>query len=125
MSSVPDPKTWATGDDPATEKQKSFLQTLAAEKGASVDVDTIGKGPASAKIEELKDAPSKPETVTADGTPKDIVEKESKGQPISTSDDPATEKQQRYLAVLEGGSKDSEDAGLSKAEASEKISKLK
>ena len=38
-----DPKTWATGGDPATDKQKSFLSTLASEKGEEIDIDNIEK----------------------------------------------------------------------------------
>lgn len=40
---MPDPKTWATGGDPATEKQKAFLSTLASEKGEDIDIDNIEK----------------------------------------------------------------------------------
>ena len=48
-----DPKDWVTGDEPMTGAQMSYLKTLSAE--AKVDFDeTITKGAASARIDELK-----------------------------------------------------------------------
>lgn len=83
-----------------------------------MDVDSIEKGPASAEIERLKGLPtSSSPKEAADALP---------AQPLSSSSDEATEKQKRYLAVLEDGSgKDEEDANLTKAEASQKIASLK
>lgn len=49
------PENWATGDDPATDKQKGFIKVLEKQKGATGgDVDHLGKSEASAKIDELK-----------------------------------------------------------------------
>lgn len=49
------PENWATGGDPATEKQKGFLKVLEKQKGVEVgNVDGIGKSKASEKIDELK-----------------------------------------------------------------------
>ena len=114
MSSVPDPKTWATGGDPATDKQKNFLSTLASEKGVDLDVNEVDKGTASSKIEELKNAPS------SGGGGSSTTEKTD--GPITTSDDPATDPQKRYLAVLDPKN---EHDDLTKSEASEKINSLK
>lgn len=75
------------------------------------------------EIERLKDLPS-----TAGGESKSSAEAadDLPAEPLSTSGDAATEKQKRYLAVLEDGTgKDDEDEKLSKAEASQKIASLK
>ncbi|CAD6564427.1 MAG: hypothetical protein TREMPRED_004983 [Tremellales sp. Tagirdzhanova-0007] len=50
------PENWATGYQPATDKQKGFLKVLEKQKGASVEgnVDGMGKSEASEKIDELK-----------------------------------------------------------------------
>ena len=53
-SQLDNPKSWTTGSDAPTEKQTSFLQTLAKEKGVEVDANNLNKGDASAKINELK-----------------------------------------------------------------------
>jgi hypothetical protein len=120
---VPDPKTWATGGDPMTSKQKALLETLASEKGASVDIESLDKGSASMEIEKLKNAAGnegQESTSTSSNQQSDTP-----ATKLTESGDPATDKQQRYLAVLEDGNKDSEDSQMSKAEASEKIAKLK
>ncbi|WWC90185.1 uncharacterized protein L201_005118 [Kwoniella dendrophila CBS 6074] len=51
------PENWATGDDPATDKQKGFIKVLEKQKGVSEvgNVDSLGKSEASEKIEELKE----------------------------------------------------------------------
>ncbi|WVF66539.1 hypothetical protein IAT40_001279 [Kwoniella sp. CBS 6097] len=52
------PENWATGDDPATEKQKGFIKVLEKQKGSgavSGDVEHMGKSEASERIEELKE----------------------------------------------------------------------
>ncbi|MDB5326551.1 MAG: hypothetical protein JWM57_2120 [Phycisphaerales bacterium] len=48
-----DPADWATGDEPMTGAQKSYLKTLSDEAGAGFD-ETLTKGEASKKIEELR-----------------------------------------------------------------------
>ncbi|KAK6904715.1 hypothetical protein I204_06687 [Kwoniella mangroviensis CBS 8886] len=51
------PENWATGDQPATDKQKGFIKVLEKQKGVSgsEDVEGLGKSEASEKIEELKE----------------------------------------------------------------------
>ncbi|WVQ64314.1 uncharacterized protein L199_002476 [Kwoniella botswanensis] len=51
------PENWATGDQPATDKQKSFIKVLEKQKGVSgsENVEGLGKSEASEKIEELKE----------------------------------------------------------------------
>lgn len=49
------PENWATGDEPATEKQKGFLAVLEKKAGEPVEnMEGLGKSEASAKIDELK-----------------------------------------------------------------------
>ncbi|KAL8748518.1 MAG: hypothetical protein Q9184_007249, partial [Pyrenodesmia sp. 2 TL-2023] len=52
------PSQWTTGADAPTDKQKSFISTLAASKNASVDPNALNKSEASAKINELKEQPT-------------------------------------------------------------------
>ena len=48
-----DPSTWVSGDDPMTESQKSYLDTLARQAGEELSAD-ISKAEASQHIERLK-----------------------------------------------------------------------
>jgi hypothetical protein len=118
-SQLDNPKTWATGADAPTEKQTTFLQTLAKEKGVEVDANNLNKGEASAKINELKNK----ETANPDATAGEPIQ-DPKGW--ATGDDPATGKQTGYIAVMakEAG-EDVKTEGMGKAEASEKIGELK
>lgn len=50
-----DPSHWATGDEPMTGAQKSYLQTLSEEVGERFD-DTLSKAEASKRIDSLKKA---------------------------------------------------------------------
>ncbi len=120
MSSQLDhPETWTTGADAPTEKQKSFLSTLATSKGVDIDPSSVSKGEASQKIDELKNKQTQNPDATA-------------GQPIqdpntwATGDDKATGKQQGYIAVMakEAGEKVPGE-GMGKTEASKKIEELK
>lgn len=45
---------WVTGGDAPTDKQKGFIATLAQSTGEDVDPDSLTKGEASLKIDELK-----------------------------------------------------------------------
>ncbi|KAL8898508.1 MAG: hypothetical protein Q9207_006663 [Kuettlingeria erythrocarpa] len=112
------PSQWTTGADAPTEKQKSFISTLAASKNASVDPNALNKSEASAKINELKEQP----TQNADA---------SAGQPIqdpntwSTGDDKATGKQMGYVAVMAKKAGEEVPGQMGKTEASQKIDELK
>lgn len=48
-----DPQDWATGDEPMTGAQKSYLKTLSDEAGVPFD-KTLTKAAASKKIDELR-----------------------------------------------------------------------
>lgn len=118
-SQLDNPKSWTTGDDAPTQKQTSFLQTLAKEKGVELDTNNLNKGDASAKINELKNMGTQNPEATA-------------GEPIqdpkgwATGDDPATGQQTGYIAVMakEAG-EEVKTQGMGKTEASERIGELK
>jgi hypothetical protein len=48
-----DPDTWVTGDEPATQSQLSYLNTLAQDSGADVPSE-LTKAQASQLIDELR-----------------------------------------------------------------------
>lgn len=50
---VKDPEDWATGDEPMTGPQQSYLSTLAQEAGVEVP-DGLNKAKASEMIDELQ-----------------------------------------------------------------------
>ena len=50
-----DPEQWATGDEPATAPQLSYLQTLAHDTGEPVP-EALTKAQASELIDRLRDA---------------------------------------------------------------------
>jgi hypothetical protein len=49
-----DPDEWKTGDEPMTEAQRSYLETLSREAGEAFD-DSLSKAEASKRIDELRD----------------------------------------------------------------------
>jgi hypothetical protein len=53
-SPVKDPQDWATGDEPPTGPQLSYLSTLAREAGEEVPED-LTKASASERIDELQE----------------------------------------------------------------------
>ena len=48
-----DPDEWKTGDEPMTDAQRSYLETLAQETGDEVD-PSLSKAEASKRIDELR-----------------------------------------------------------------------
>ena len=50
---IKDPEEWVTGDEPMTEPQRSYVNTLAREAGEEI-VDDLTKAEASQRIEELQ-----------------------------------------------------------------------
>jgi Protein of unknown function (DUF3072) len=52
-SPVKDPQDWATGDEPPTQAQLSYLETLAHDTGAEVP-EGLTKAQASQLIDELR-----------------------------------------------------------------------
>ena len=50
---VPDPSTWRTGDEPMTDRQAAYLETLARDAGEQVP-DDLDKSAASEEIDRLR-----------------------------------------------------------------------
>ena len=48
-----DPDEWKTGDEPMTDAQRSYLETLCRETGEDVD-EALSKAEASKRIDELR-----------------------------------------------------------------------
>ena len=119
-SQLDKPSQWATGGDAPTDKQKSFISTLAQSKGAeNINPNEMNKSEASATINDLKNKDTQNPEAAA-------------GQPIqdpnswSTGDDQATGKQTGYIAAMarQAGEKVPTE-GIGKTEASQKIGELK
>ena len=49
-----DPDEWKTGDEPMTDAQRSYLETLCRETGEVFD-ETLSKADASKRIDELRE----------------------------------------------------------------------
>lgn len=49
-----DTKDWATGDEPITGPQQSYLRTLSQEAGEDLDLENLTKAQASEAIERLQ-----------------------------------------------------------------------
>ena len=49
-----DPDEWNTGDEPMTDAQRSYLETLSREAGVPFD-ETLSKADASKRIDELRE----------------------------------------------------------------------
>jgi hypothetical protein len=49
-----DPDEWKTGDEPMTDAQRSYLETLCRETGEEFD-DSLSKADASKRIDELRE----------------------------------------------------------------------
>ena len=115
-----DPHDWVTGDEPMTGAQKSYLKTLSDEAGVKAD-DTLTKGEASARIEELKDKKHVVEH-RADG---DVSNAEKDPADWATGDEPMTGAQKSYLKTLCDEAGEVFDETLTKGEASKKIDGLR
>jgi hypothetical protein len=50
-----DPSEWATGDEPMTGAQASYLETLARQAGEEIADGDLTKAQASEKIDELRE----------------------------------------------------------------------
>ena len=48
-----DPDEWKTGDEPMTDAQRSYLETLCRETGEELD-ESLSKADASKRIDELR-----------------------------------------------------------------------
>lgn len=50
-----DPEDWKTGDDPMTDAQRVYMDTLASQTGEPTPDDHLTKAEAAEKIEDLRD----------------------------------------------------------------------
>lgn len=55
-----DPQEWVTGDDPATEAQKTYLDALAREAGEEIPAEGLTKALASEHIDRLQAQTGRP-----------------------------------------------------------------
>lgn len=55
QTTVKDPQDWATGDEPMTGAQRSYLETLAREAGEEAPVEDLTKAQASERIDALQE----------------------------------------------------------------------
>lgn len=116
-----DPSTWATGQEPMTDAQKSYLHTLADGAGKQVD-DHMTKGEASKKIDELRHQAGEHHK-SVDEAPVANVEKDP--STWVTGNEPMTEAQKSYLSTLSAEAGETLDESMSKGEASKKIEELR
>lgn len=61
-----DPEDWATGDEPATAAQRSYLETLAQDSDTEVPAE-LSKADASKLIDELQDQSPRVSSGEGDG----------------------------------------------------------
>ena len=148
---VPDPKTWTTGNDAPTDKQKGFLQTLANDKNVNINPDSLNKSEASQEIDRLKNmdttgTSNSSSTGASNATGQNAVAKDDSNaasaganasagnasKPVqdpstwTTGNDPATDKQAGYIAAMANRAGEQvETQGMGKSEASKKIEELK
>ena len=54
-SRLKEPEKWVSGDEPMTDAQRSYVNTLARQAGEEEPDDDLTKAEASEKIDELKD----------------------------------------------------------------------
>ena len=52
-NTIKDPDEWKTGDEPMTDAQRSYLETLCRETGEDFD-ESLSKADASKRIDELR-----------------------------------------------------------------------
>ena len=121
-NAVKDPQTWATGDEPMTGAQKSYLHTLSDEAGVRMD-DELTKAQASEQIDELRDKAH----VVDHRTDADPSASNTQKDPAdwATGDEPMTGAQQSYLKTLCADTGEAFDSTLTKGQASAKIDTLR
>jgi hypothetical protein len=124
-SAEKDPNDWATGDEPMTGAQASYLKTLSEEAGESFD-DKLTKSEASLRIDELRQRRDTIATrpAAAEG---DAAASNTEKDPATwtTGDEPMTGAQASYLQTLSRQAGEPFDQSLNKAQASQRIDALR
>ena len=130
---VKDPADWVTGDEPMTEAQRAFLQSLSDRTGTPFD-EHLSKAEASQRIDELRGqsggGASDGGSDTGGGTGSDdgggATGTGVQRDPADwvTGDEPMTGAQRSYLQTLASEAGEEVDENLTKAEASKRIDEL-
>jgi uncharacterized damage-inducible protein DinB len=125
-NTIKDPEDWTTGDEPMTGAQRSYLQTLCNEANEPMD-ETLTKAQASERIEALQQKTGRGMGANQNPSSRDS---EATGNPVkdpedwTTGDEPMTGAQRSYLKTLCDEANEPMDETLTKAQASERITKL-
>lgn len=112
-NTIKNPDDWTTGDEPMTDAQRDFLESLAAQTGDTVD-QTMTKAEASKMIEDLREQ-------GAGGAGSDTIRDPDEW---TTGDEPMTGAQQSYLHTLATEAGETVPETLTKSEASKLIEEL-
>lgn len=120
-NTIKDPKDWATGEEPMTGAQKSYLNTLSQQSGEQLD-ENLTKGEAAQMIDEKRTAAvNKGE---AEGDKPAVSNTEKDPDTWVTGSEPMTGAQQSYLKTLSDEAGEKLDENLTKGEASKMIEEL-
>ena len=120
-NTIKDPKDWATGNEPMTGAQKSYLNTLSEQSGEQLN-ENLTKGEAAQMIDEKRRA-----TVNngqAAGDKPAISNTEKDPDTWVTGSEPMTGAQHSYLKTLSDEAGEKLNENLTKGEASKMIEEL-
>jgi hypothetical protein len=120
-----DPSDWVTGDDPMTDAQRSYLETLSERADVPVE-ENLTKAEASERIDELRDQTGQGQTAGGSGGSsggQDGAQKDP--DQWVTGDEPMTPAQRSYLETLARQAGEAVDDNMTKAEASKRIDELR
>lgn len=114
-NAVKDPDEWTTGDEPMTEAQRSFLQSLLGDEAMQ---ENLTKAQAAKLINERQQSGgNQQQGAGGSNTVKDPND-------WKTGDQPMTGAQRSYLKTLSDEAGEQLDENLSKADASKRIDEL-
>jgi hypothetical protein len=113
-NAVKDPDQWTTGDEPMTDAQKSFLQSLLGDEALD---ENLTKAQAAKLINERQQSGGQQQGNAGSNTVKDPDD-------WKTGDQPMTGAQRSYLKTLSDEAGEQLDENLSKADASKRIDEL-
>jgi uncharacterized membrane protein len=125
-NTVKAPEDWATGEEPMTGAQRSYLKTLCEEANQPLD-ETLTKAQAAQRISELQQQTGRGIEPHRRRSPRDV---EAPGNMVkdpddwTTGDEPMTRAQRSYLKTLCTEANEPGDETLTKAQASKRIDEL-
>lgn len=120
-NTIKDPKDWATGAEPMTGAQKSYLNTLSQQSGEQLD-ENLTKSEASQMIDEKRNAVVNKGEAESDAPAVENTVKDP--DTWSTGSEPMTGAQQSYLKTLSDEAGEKLNENLTKSEASKMIEEL-